>query len=92
MLWVMRYLVPEDLNGHARQAVREMAMTGLVRVAITTAAAGLDRNLNRSAYTRGRWGDEAAAVNTILRAASAPATTAQAGWTKGNWRPPPAHS
>jgi hypothetical protein len=65
----------------AAEAFAEMQMDALTRACIATAAS-TDRNVKRANYIRERWGDEAPGVETVLRAASAPATTSQAGWAK----------
>jgi hypothetical protein len=77
------------MNVHARQgiplrpsteAIGKAQMQSLVRACIATAASGLDRNVKSASYARARWGDEG--VETVLRAASAPATTFATGWGK----------
>jgi hypothetical protein len=66
----------------AAEAISEMAMTALTRACIATVASGLDRNVRRGSYVRDHWGDEAGPVETVLRAATSPAMTTQAGWAK----------
>jgi hypothetical protein len=79
------------MNVHTRQgiplrpsteAIGKAQMQALTRACIATAAAGLDRNVKAGGYIRDRWGDEAPAVETVLRAASAPATTYTSAWAK----------
>jgi hypothetical protein len=66
----------------AAEALADMQIAALTRACITTAAGKFDPSLRRSAFVRSRWGDEAPAVETVLRAASAPATTFTTGWAK----------
>jgi hypothetical protein len=76
----MRPLVPEDRHRNGNRAT-----DALVRAVITVADGKLNPDRVTSEFMTRRWGSEAAAdVATVLRAASAPATTTNAGWA-GLW-------
>jgi hypothetical protein len=66
----------------AAEALADMQLAALTRACIATVAGKFDPNLRRSAFVRQRWGDEAPAVESVLKAASAPATTSQVGWAQ----------
>jgi hypothetical protein len=64
-------------------ALREQAMGTLVRSVITAANTRLNPNVTTESFVRRRWGDRAMDdVAPMLRAASAPASTATTGWAK----------
>jgi hypothetical protein len=61
-------IVPEDRNGGA-------TIAPLVRAAIATGIAALDKTTRAPEHARGRWGEDRN-LDLVLRAASSPATLA----------------
>jgi hypothetical protein len=62
-------------------AARNNAVASLTRAVIATANGVLDRNVSASDFARAHWRDDRGA-ELVLRAASAPASTATAGWAQ----------
>ena len=61
-------------------ALAEATIGALTRACIATARHQLDRTVDPSQYARRAWGDEAAPVQYLLRAATSPAMTTAPGW------------
>jgi hypothetical protein len=65
-----------------RTALDELAMMSLTRACIATAQQGFNKSVRPAEFARRAWGDEARGVETVLKAASAPATTTAVGWAR----------
>jgi hypothetical protein len=63
-------------------AIAEASITALVRTCIASARHQLDKSVAPAEFARRTWGDEAAPVQYLLRAATSPAMTTVPGWAQ----------
>lgn len=63
-------------------AIAEATISALVRTCIASARHQLDRSVAPAEFARRTWGDEAAQVQYLLRAASSPAQISAPGWAQ----------